>query len=82
MDEDLVTLKAKLRQLRIDIVREQHKDDSPKFMAYKALEERIKSLETTATATAEAKPVSINRFFALKTNSEPCKSSAAHTAKP
>ena len=62
MDEDLVTLKAKLRQLRIDIVREQHKDDSPKFMAYKALEERIKSLETTATATAEAK-TSFNQPF-------------------
>lgn len=81
MDEDLVTLKAKLRQLRTDIVREQHKDDSSKFMAYKALEERIKSLETTATATVEAKPVSINGFFAQKTNSAPCKSTAAHTAK-
>ena len=90
MDENLATLKAKLRQLRIDIVREEHKEDSPKFQEYKALDAQIKAIEKpaasvekpTAAAAAEAKPTATSGFFAAKANSEASTNAATNTAKP
>ncbi|NDH08288.1 MAG: hypothetical protein EBY16_01490 [Gammaproteobacteria bacterium] len=89
MDENLATLKAKLRQLRIDIVREEHKEDSPKFQEYKALDAQIKAIEKPAAsaeeptaAAAEAKPAVTSGFFAAAANSEASTNAATNTAKP